>query len=74
MKKFIYSFAVVAAMGLVACGGAKTETTEAPAAEEVTEVVAEEVTECCGDSACCAADSTACCDAEAPAAEAPAAE
>lgn len=73
MKKIIYSFAVVAAMGLVACGGAKTETTEAPAAEEVVEVV-EEATECCGDSACCDADSTACCDAEAPAAEAPAAE
>ena len=58
MKKFIYSFAVIAALGLVACGGSKTE---APAAEETVEeaaAVVEETVEavvdttnaCCGDS------------------------
>ncbi|MDE7387253.1 MAG: hypothetical protein K2N28_08975 [Muribaculaceae bacterium] len=73
MKKFIYSFAVIAALGLVACGGNKnTEAAaEEPAVVEETEVVAEEVAPC--DSTCCA-DSTQCCEAAAEAAEAVVAE
>lgn len=52
MKKFIYSFAVVAALGFVACGGNKN----AEAVEEVVDSVAIEtvdtVAPCC-DSVCC---------------------
>ncbi|MCM1450490.1 MAG: hypothetical protein NC082_09110 [Clostridiales bacterium] len=70
MKKIFYSFAVVAALGLVACGGNKAnEEAAAEAPAEEVEVV-EEATEVVADSAsCCQGDST--CVAEAPA-EAPA--
>ena len=35
MKKFIYSFAVIAALGLVACGGNKNAEAAAETAEAV---------------------------------------
>ncbi|MBD5366807.1 MAG: hypothetical protein HDR82_07350 [Bacteroides sp.] len=75
MKKFIYSFAVIAALGLVACGGNKNA--EAAAEEpvvEATEVVAEEVEAPCDSTACCENDSTSCCEAAAETAEAVVAE
>jgi len=62
MKKFIYSFAVIAALGLVACGGSKNEEAaveEAP----VEEAIVEQVVEVADSNACCAADS--CCEAAA---------
>lgn len=70
MKKFIYSFAVIAALGLVACGGNKNEeaATEEPVEVEAVEVEAAEV----ADSACCAGDS--CVAVAEEVVEAPAAE
>lgn len=68
MKKLFLSFAVIATMGLVSCGGAKTEETaaeEAPAADAV-EVV-EETVAVVADSCNAACDSV--CAEAAPAAE-----
>ncbi len=73
MKKFIYSFAVIAALGLVACGGSKTENAvveEAPVEEAA--AIVEETIVAVDSNACCQADS--CCQAEAPVAEAESAE
>ena len=39
MKKLFLSFAVIATMGLVSCGGAKTEEAAEAPVEEATEVV-----------------------------------
>jgi len=69
MKKLFLSFAVIATMGLVSCGGAKTEEAaveEAPATEAVEAV--EETVAVVADS-CNAACDSVCADAAAPAAE-----
>lgn len=73
MKKFIYSFAVIAALGLVACGGNKNEeaAAEEPVVEEAAAVVEETVTETPDSLNCCNGDS---CTAETPAPEAAPAE